>query len=217
MANVFTSIGHFFGKVGLGLVALVTKVDAGVDADVPKIEAVIEQGASVATLIPGIGPKVAQILNAGVQLLGDFKATVDGLDAVTEQAVAQLKALAPTGYSIVLIKQDVEADIKLMLSEFETEYEAAKGTVSTLSAPASTTVPVTLNQSVVADIVNATLEASGKVAVLKTDDVEEAPVTASEVVTNAAAAGGVEMATHAPVEAQITAAAAAVQPDPAGS
>ena len=145
MGLTFTGIKHFFGKVGLVLVSIVHKTDKAVDASVPQIDALLEQGASVSSFIPGVGPEVASLLNAGVQLLGDFKATADGLDEVTANAVMQLKALAPTGYSIVLIKKDVEDDIKELLGTFETEFQAAKSTVATLSAPPSTTTPVTLN------------------------------------------------------------------------
>ena len=69
MGNVFSSIKHFFGKVALGLVAIVHKTDQAVDASEPVIAQLLTEGASAATLIPGIGPGVASLLNAGVQLL----------------------------------------------------------------------------------------------------------------------------------------------------
>ena len=140
MTNVFSSIGHFFGKVALGLVAIVHKTTQAVDASQPVIAQLLTEGASVATVVPGIGPEVASLLNAGVQLLGDAKAAIDGTDAVCALAVTQATALAPSGYSFILIKQDVLADVKTLLSGYEAQIAAATATVASIHPPATPTI-----------------------------------------------------------------------------
>ena len=140
MGNVFSSITHFFGKVALGLVAILHKTDQAVDASEPEIAKLLTEGASAATLIPGIGPGVASLLNAGVQLLGDVKATIDGTDAVCALAVKQAAALAPSGYSFVLIKQDVQDDVKALFAMYEKEFAFATATVESIHPAAGTTV-----------------------------------------------------------------------------
>lgn len=141
MANPFSAVTHFFGKVAMALVGFVHKADQAVDAAAPEIEKLLQQGASVAQFIPGVGPEVASLLNAGVQLVGDVKAAIDGTDAVLAQAVQQAAALAPAGYSFVLIKSDVQADLKLLLDTWKTQIAAATTTVEAIHPPASVTVP----------------------------------------------------------------------------
>jgi hypothetical protein len=140
MESAFSSIKHFFGKVALGLVAIVHKTAQAADASEPVIASLLTEGASVASLIPGIGPEVASLLNAGVQLLGDAKAAIDQTDAVCALAVTQAAALAPSGYSFILIKQDVLDDVKTLLSGYEAEITAAKATVATVHPPATPTI-----------------------------------------------------------------------------
>ena len=84
------------------------------------------EGASVATLIPGVGPEVGALLNAGVTLVGQVKAAADVTAAMEVTAQSQLAALAPAGYSVVLIESDVKADIEELLSNYEAEFAAAK-------------------------------------------------------------------------------------------
>jgi hypothetical protein len=140
MGNVFSTIGHFFGKVALGLVAIVHKTDQGVDASEPVIAQLLTESASAAALIPGIGPGVASLLNAGVQLVGDVKATIDGTDAVCALAVKQAADLAPSGYSFVLIKQDVKDDLATLLATYEKEFAFATATVESIHPAATPTV-----------------------------------------------------------------------------
>lgn len=141
MNKVFSSIGHFFGKVGLAIVSIVHKTATAADASIPEIEAVLTEGASIATLIPGIGPEVASLLNAGIQLLGDVKASIDGTDSVLATAKQQMLALAPQGYSVVLIKADVETDIATLLSTYSAAAADATTAVEAVHPPASPTVP----------------------------------------------------------------------------
>jgi hypothetical protein len=126
MNKVFGSIGHFIGRTVLAALGIVHKAEQVADADIPEIETLLADGASVATLIPGIGPNVAQILNAGVAVLAAVKATIDNTVEMEATVTAQVAAMAPAGYSFTLIKQDVVDDVKILFAEYEAEFEAAK-------------------------------------------------------------------------------------------
>jgi hypothetical protein len=141
MTNPFPAIGHFFGKVALAVVGFVSKADQEVDTVTPEIQKVLAEGASVADLIPGVGPELASILNAGVQVLGDVKEAVDGTNLVLATAVTQAAALAPSGYSFVLIKEDVKSDIAALATLYKTQWDAATAVVSAVHPPAAPMVP----------------------------------------------------------------------------
>ncbi len=121
----FSTITHWIGKTVLAVLGIVHKAEQAGDADIPEIETLLTDGASVAQLIPGIGPNVAQILNAGVSLLAATKATLDNAISLEATVQAQVKALAPAGYSFVLIKQDVVDDVKTLVGMYEAEFAAA--------------------------------------------------------------------------------------------
>ena len=126
MNKVFGNIAHWIGRTVLATLGIVHKAEQDVDASVPEIETLLEDGAGVATLIPGIGPNVAQILNAGVAVLAAVKATIDNTVEMEATVTAQVAALAPAGYSFTLIKQDVVDDVKTLFAEYEAEFESAK-------------------------------------------------------------------------------------------
>jgi hypothetical protein len=141
MTNPFPAIGHFFGKIALAVVAFVSKADQEVDTVEPEVAKVLAEGASVATLIPGVGPEVASILNAGIQLLGDAKEAVDGTNEILATAVSQAAALAPSGYSFVLIKADVMADVASLAKLYEAEWAKATALVVAVQPPADPMTP----------------------------------------------------------------------------
>jgi hypothetical protein len=132
--NVFSSVTHWIGKTVLAVLHIVHKAEQAADADIPAIETLLEDGASVATLIPGIGPNVATILNAGVSLLAAAKATLDNGAALEATVQAQIVALAPAGYSFVLIKEDVVDDVKTLVANLEAEFAAAEAAVNKAKA-----------------------------------------------------------------------------------
>ena len=136
MANVFSTIGNWIGKTVLAAMGILNKADKAVDADAPEIDALLTEGASVATLIPGIGPGVAEVLNCGVTVLGAVKATLDNDVALEATVTEQIEALAPSGYSFVLIKADVLADVQALISNYEAEFAQAKAAVTVAKSAA---------------------------------------------------------------------------------
>ena len=138
MANIFQKVGSWIGKEALAALGIVNKADAVVDADAPEVEKLLEEGAGVATLVPGVGPGVATILNAGVELVGAAKATLDGTVAIEPTVQTQIQALAPSGYSIVLIENDLKADLGGLFTLYEQEFAAAKTAVATAKSAAPT-------------------------------------------------------------------------------
>lgn len=137
MANVFEKVKSFFSKAALVVLHALGTADGVVDKDAPEVEELLTEGASIADLIPGVGTGVASLLNAGVALVGAFQKGLDGTVAIVPEVEAQLAAAAPEGYSFVLIETDLKTDVEQLLAQYESEFEAAKSAVTTITGEAA--------------------------------------------------------------------------------
>ena len=126
--NFFTKIKHWGGIVLAFVMGGLDKATKVVDADAPTIEKLLNEGATVATLIPGIGPELAAALNVGVELTGALNKTLDFTDEAFQAMVAAAQSALPagSGVSVVLVAESVVADAKAWFAQLETEITAAK-------------------------------------------------------------------------------------------
>lgn len=135
MSNLYNNVVSEVGQYWLAAVHLFNKADQEIDTDVPAVSKLLQAGeVSVANIFPAIGPKAAEVLNAGVELLGSFQSAVDGTVAIEPTVQAQFTALAPSGYSAVLIKTDVLSDVQALLAKYKAELATAKSAVVTAKA-----------------------------------------------------------------------------------
>lgn len=132
--GLFSKVFHWFGLVIMGAIHVTSEADKDVDNVEPKIVAALDEGVSIAKYIPGINTLIVPYVNAGITLLGAFKATLDGTVALDPEIQDQIAALEAKGFSVVLVEQDAAADIKQFLSTVEGEIGIAKKAVSTLQA-----------------------------------------------------------------------------------
>jgi hypothetical protein len=144
MGNLFAKIKHWGGIVIADVLGGLDKATKVVDADAPTIEKLLTEGASVATLVPGIGPELASALNLGVELTGALNKTLDFTDADFQQIVATAQSALPggSGQTVVLVADAIVADAKAWFAALEAQITASKAAATAITgtngAPAAT-------------------------------------------------------------------------------
>jgi hypothetical protein len=142
----FTTIKHWGGIVIADVLNGLNKATMAVDAEAPKIETLLEDGASVTTIIPGpIGVETTAALNLGVELVGALNKTLDFTDEAFQTMVAQAKTSLNPGYSLVVIATELEAEAKAWFAALEVEIAASKAAATAITgnhgAPAAQKPP----------------------------------------------------------------------------
>lgn len=127
---MFGNIKHFSGIVWHGFLKALNMTDKGiqqgaklVDEYEPQIAKALQTGESIASIIPGVGPQLARGIDVSIAAAGALKHGADVLAALDTQVHEQLAGLAPSGYSFALIKNDVLADVHLLVTEAESDYK----------------------------------------------------------------------------------------------
>lgn len=135
--NLFDKIVHWSGIVVHSVLGFFQKAETAVDNLAPKIEEALETGASIAALIPGVGPTAASILNLGVELVGAADKVLHYSDEAFQKMVADAKAQLPadSGYSLVLIPEKLEGDLKTFLTQIKAEMDKAKDAANAITGP----------------------------------------------------------------------------------
>jgi hypothetical protein len=134
----FTTIKHWGGIVLAYVMGGLDKATKVVDADAPAIEKLLNEGASVATFVPGIGTQLATALNLGVELTGALNKTLDFTDSEFQAMVAAAQSALPSraGVSVVLVSEAVVADAKAWFAQLEAEITAAKTAATAITGTA---------------------------------------------------------------------------------
>lgn len=122
-------IVHWGGIVFAAVIQGFHKTEQKLDTDMPAIDAMLQEGASIAQFLPGpIGPMVATSLNFGVELLGAADKMLHYTDDEYQAIKAQVQAAVPSGsgYGVVIIPQQLEASVQDFLTKIKTEADAVK-------------------------------------------------------------------------------------------
>jgi hypothetical protein len=134
----FATIKHWGGIVLASVLGELDKATKDVDAVAPTIEKMLNEGATVADLIPGVGPEAASFLNLGTELTGALNKTLDFTDVEFQAMVktAQEALPAGSGVSVVLVAESVVAEAKQWFAQFEAEITAAKTAATAITGTA---------------------------------------------------------------------------------
>jgi hypothetical protein len=125
---MFSKIIHWSGIVVSFVLKGLGKAETEVDKLAPEIEKAMQEGATVASFIPGIGPEVAAGLNLGAELTGALDKVLHYTDAEFQTLLAQLNAALPanSGYSVLLIPAQLKADAEAWFAQVQPTIDAVK-------------------------------------------------------------------------------------------
>lgn len=135
---MFSKIKHWSGIVIHALLSGLQSATTEMDKITPEIEKAMQEGATVASFIPGIGPEVAAGLNLGAELTGALDKTLDFTDADFQALVAQAEAALPanSGYGVVLVPAQIKADAVAWFAQIEAELATVKTAAQTVTGNA---------------------------------------------------------------------------------